>query len=88
VQVVSASTTSPVNPAKNLQVTATATCPAGTTRTGGGEELSGPSVIDLVVTTLVSVPQGTNAWRVVAYNQFGGNAPAYTVSAFAVCVGA
>jgi hypothetical protein len=86
-QTVTASTTSPTSPAKNTQVTAIATCPLGTTRTGGGAELSGQSVFDLVVTVMISEPLGANAWRVVAINEFGGNAPAYTVTANAVCVG-
>jgi len=69
-----------------LQVTSTASCPAGTTRTGGGAELGG-NAVDLVVTILASAPQGTSDWRVTAFNQFGGNAPAYTVTAYALCVG-
>ena len=56
-------------------------------RTGGGGEVSGASIIDLVVTIIASEPLGPNGWRVVASNQFGGSAPAYTVTAFAVCVG-
>jgi hypothetical protein len=44
-------------------------------------------VIDLVVTILASEPQGTSDWRVLAFNQFGGNAAAFTVTAFAVCLG-
>jgi hypothetical protein len=69
------------------QITATATCPAGTTRTGGGAELTGADVIPLVVSILANAPKGTDAWRAVAYNQFGGNAAAFTVTAYAVCVG-
>jgi hypothetical protein len=67
--------------------TATATCPAGTTRTGGGEALAGASVVPLVATFFRSQPQGANAWQVSAWNQFQGNSDPYTVTAFAVCVG-
>jgi hypothetical protein len=36
---------------------------------------------------MVSEPLGANAWRVVAFNQFGGRATAYGVTAYALCVG-
>jgi hypothetical protein len=84
---VTESTTTPVNPPRNTLWTATATCPAGTTRTGGGEALTGSSAIPLVATFFESRPEGANAWQVSAWNQFQGNALAYTVTAFAVCVG-
>jgi hypothetical protein len=86
VQTVTNTFTTPLAPDKFIVFSVTATCPAGTTRLGGGESLSG-DVTNLVATIIESRPEGTDSWTVSAWNQFSVNGLRYTIHAYIECLG-
>ena len=88
-QVVTASFTTPVNPDTfTLFGPVIATCPPGTTRTGGGASLEPADTVMLIVVHLIeSRPVGTDSWHVSAWNQFKDNSAVYTITAYVECAG-